>query len=441
MPSGRDIAFITLGCAKNEVDSDKMRALLRGAGYSIVDEPAEADLTVINTCSFLASAVEEGLDTIFDALGMTDAPDVEPNKVLVAGCMPSRYGDDLADELSEVAGFLPAAEEDKIVEKVNDILGLALFASDDAASLRDELSPSAYVKISDGCDRFCSYCMIPYIRGRYHSFSFESIDEEVSELVAGGVREIVLIGQDTGIWGRDLEEKSCTQELLSRLAARYPDTWFRIMYIQPEGITDGLLTTMASTPNICSYIDIPLQHVDAGVLARMNRTGSSDDLKALIAHIRELVPDIMIRTTLMTGFPGETEEQSQEQLDFVNEVQFDYAGVFAYSQEEGSKAAAFEDQVDEDVRKERAQRLLDACDACGFERTKRHIGKRVTCVVEGYEQTDVGLEALARWQGQAPDVDGMVHIPLPDDAQLEIGDFVDVSLTDSFCYELVGELQ
>lgn len=441
MPSGKDIAFITLGCAKNEVDSDKMRALLRGAGYRIVDEPAEADLTVINTCSFLASAVEEGLDTIFDALGMTDAPDVEPNKVLVAGCMPSRYGDDLSEELSEVAGFLPAAEEGRIVEKVNEILGLDLAGVEGGAHLRDELTPSAYVKISDGCDRFCSYCMIPYIRGRYHSFAYDDIDKEVSELVASGVKEIVLIGQDTGIWGRDFDEPSCTRELLSRLAASYPDTWFRIMYIQPEGITDDLLSTMASTPNICSYIDIPLQHVDEDVLARMNRTGNPDQLKALITHIRELVPDIMIRTTLMTGFPGETEAQSQLQLDFVDEVGFDYAGVFAYSQEEGSKAATFEDQVDEDVRKERAQRLLDACDACGFERTKRHIGKKVSCLVEGYEQTEVGVEALARWQGQAPDVDGMVHIPLNDEDELKIGDLADVVLVDSFCYELVGELQ
>ena len=438
MPSGTDIAFITLGCAKNEVDSDKMRAHLRAAGYSIVDDPAQADLTVINTCSFLASAVEEGLDTIFQALGMDEHPDLEPNKVLVAGCMPSRYGTDLEDELSEVAGFLPAAEEDRIVEKVNEILGLDMQES--AGRVRDVESPYAYVKISDGCDRFCTYCMIPYIRGRYHSFTYEQIESEVRELTQCGVKEIVLIGQDTGIWGRDLDEPSCTRELLERLAAAFPSTWFRIMYIQPEGITNDLLQTMANTPNICSYIDIPLQHVDEQVLKRMNRTGSVESIKAQIAHIRELTPTVMVRTTLMAGFPGETEEQFQELLDAVEEIQFDYAGVFAYSQEEGSKAAEFEDQVDEDLRKERAQRLLDLCDSLGFERNKRHIGKVVECVVEGYELTDVGEEALARWQGQAPEVDGMVHVAMTHPGQLAIGQRVNVKLTDSFCYELEGEL-
>lgn len=438
MPSGNDIAFITLGCAKNEVDSDKMRALLRAAGYSIVDEPEAADLTVINTCGFLASAVEEGLDTIFAALGVSDAPDIPVNKVLVTGCMPSRYGEQLEDELTEVAGFLPVDQEDRIVEKVGEILGSRRQA--EPASLRDEVGPSAYVKISDGCDRFCSYCMIPYIRGRYHSFPYESIREEVAELASAGVREVVLIGQDTGIWGRDLPEPSSTNELLKRLAAEFPELWLRLMYIQPEGITDELLLTMGQTPNICSYIDIPLQHVSEQVLHRMNRSGNPQQLKGLLEHIRALVPDMMIRTTLMTGFPGETEEQFQELLDFVGEAGFDYAGVFAYSTEEGSKAAEYEDQVDEDVRMERAQELLDLCDECGFNRNATHIGSTVQCIVEGYETTDVGEEALARWQGQAPDVDGMVHIPLEAGEQLQLGDKVAVKIVDSFCYELVGEL-
>lgn len=436
MPSGKDIAFITLGCAKNEVDSDKMRALLRAAGYAIVDDPSVADLTVINTCSFLASAVEEGLDTIFAALGMDEAPDVEPNKVLVAGCMPARYGADLEDELTEVAGFLAAEDEHLIVEKVNEILGLSLAAREGAA--RDNHGPSAYVKVSDGCDRFCSYCMIPYIRGRYHSFPYEDIRKEVEELVATGVREINLIGQDTGIWGRDFEEPSSINELLTKLSSEFPATWFRILYIQPEGINDELLATMASVPNICKYVDIPLQHVDAQVLKRMNRTGDPDSLMALIEHIRESVPGIMVRTTLMAGFPGETEEQFEELAAFAQEASFDYAGVFAYSREEGSKAAEFDDQVDEDIRLERAQRLLDICDANGFERTAGHIGEVAECLIEAYEETEAGLEALARWQGQAPEVDGNVHIPMSDVAY-EIGAKVKVRFVDSFCYELVGE--
>lgn len=436
MASGKDIAFITLGCAKNEVDSDKMRALLRAAGYVIVDEPAEADLTIINTCSFLASAVEEGLDTIFAALGMEEAPQVEPHKVLVAGCMPARYGSDLEDELTEVAGFLAAEDEGQVVEKVNEILGLSLTA--EGSAIRDNEGPSAYVKVSDGCDRFCSYCMIPYIRGRYHSFTYDEIRAEVAELVSSGVREINLIGQDTGIWGHDFDEPLSIAWLLTKLAGEFEDTWFRILYIQPEGINDTLLGVMRDTPNICKYVDIPLQHVNEQVLARMNRTGNPAELAALLKHIREVVPGIMIRTTLMAGFPGETEEQFEELVSFAEEARFDYAGVFAYSREEGSKAAEFEDQVDEDIRLERAQRLLDVCDANGFERTAAHIGETAECLVEGYEETDKGLEALARWQGQAPEVDGTVHIPMGDVAY-EIGAKVKVRFVDAFCYELVGE--
>ncbi len=437
MPSGKDIAFITLGCAKNEVDSDKMRALLRAAGYQIVDDPESADLTVVNTCSFLASAVEEGLDTIFAALGMSDAPDVEPHKVLVAGCMPSRYGEDLEGELSEVAGFLPADKEDQIVDKVNQILGLDLVVC--GGALRDNAGPSAYVKVSDGCDRFCSYCMIPYIRGRYHSFSYDQIRKEVNELVASGVREINLIGQDTGIWGHDFSEPSSIAELLSKLAAEFKTTWFRILYIQPEGVNDTLLGVMRDTPNVCKYIDIPLQHVDEQVLERMNRSGSPSQLMELIEHVRAVVPGIMVRTTLMAGFPGETPEQFETLANFAQDACFDYAGVFAYSREEGSKAAEFEDQVDEDVRLERAQQLLDICEANGFARTASHIGEVARCIVVGYEETDKGFEAIARWQGQAPDVDGTVHIPMPDDAVYELGSDVTVRFVDSFCYELVGE--
>lgn len=437
MSRGTNIAFITLGCAKNEVDSDKMKARLAAAGYAIVEDAARADLTIVNTCSFLASAVEEGIDVIFGVLGGA-GEGVEPNKVLVAGCMPSRYGAELEGELSEVAGFLPANEEEHVVEKVRQLLGEPQAALA-AAATRYAAAPSAYVKISDGCDRFCTYCMIPYIRGRYHSFEAEAIAAEVGELVASGVQEVVLIGQDTGIWGRDLPEPSSTVELLRLLAARFPHTWLRLMYLQPEGITDELLTFMEETPNVCAYLDIPLQHANAEVLRRMNRTGSSASIRALVARIRSVAPSVQVRTTLMAGFPGETPEQFDELLDLVDEVGFDYAGVFAYSQEEGSKAAGFADQVPEELRLERAQRLLDACEAVGFARTKRHVGEVVDCIVEGYERTTAGPEALCRWQGQAPEVDGQVHVPMRGEGELALGEHVRVRIVDAFCYELVGE--
>lgn len=438
MSHSANIAFVTLGCAKNEVDTDKMQALLSAAGYAIVDDAAQADLAIVNTCAFLASAVEESLEVVFDLAGQRGV-DGERLKVLVAGCMPARYGNDLGDELVEAAGFLPASQEDEVVAVVQGILGdVAAGSPADDGSLRHDYPASAYVKVSDGCDRFCSYCMIPYIRGRYCSYPLDQIDAEVTELVDAGVREIVLIGQDTGIWGRDLETPSSISELLSTLARRHPDTWFRLMYVQPEGIDDELLGVIAGHPNVCSYIDMPLQHADADVLARMNRTGSAPQILELVEHVRAVVPDVLIRTTLMAGFPGETEEQFEALLDFVEEAQFDYAGVFAYSPEEGSAAYSFDGLLADEERMERAQRLMDACEAIGVARLTRLVGTTAQALVEGYEQTDVGLEALCRTQGQAPDVDGQTHVPVASADELEIGQIVDVDIVGSFFYELEG---
>lgn len=434
-----NIAFVTLGCAKNEVDTDKMQARLRCAGFGIVDDCSSADLVIVNTCAFLESAVEESLEVIFDIV-RSEGP---APKVLVAGCMPARYGSDLADELVEVAGFLSAGDEEHVVEAVEGILGTRAACPDVCASqpsMRDVVGPSAYVKISDGCDRFCSYCMIPYIRGRYHSFPLEDIDVEVSELTSKGAREIVLIGQDTGIWGRDLDEPDTTAHLVSELARRHPQTWFRLLYVQPEGLTDELLEAMASHENICSYIDMPLQHASESVLERMNRTGDSHALLALVERIREAVPDVMLRTTFMAGFPGETCEQFEELLDFAEQASFDYAAVFPFSPEEGSAACEFDGQLDEDERMERAQRLLDACEAIGTARMSALEDREVTVLVEGYEHADAGVEALCRTQGQAPEVDGQVHVPLMSEDELEIGQFAQVVLTGSFFYELEGEL-
>lgn len=306
--------------------------------------------------------------------------------------------------------------------------------------LRHAHPSSAYVKISDGCDRFCSYCMIPHIRGRYHSYTLDQIDDEVAELVCNGVREIVLIGQDTGIWGSDFDEPATTAQLLETLARRYPETWFRLLYVQPEGITDELLDAMAKIPNVCSYLDMPLQHVNAEVLARMNRSGDPRDILALIERVRAHVPGIMMRTTLMAGFPGETEEQFEELLDFVDEAQFDYAGVFAFSPEEGSAAYELDGLLDDDERMERAQRLLDACEAIGTARVSACVDTYAKVLVEGYEETDAGLEALCRTQGQAPEVDGQVHVPIKDHDELKPGQFAQVKLTGSFFYEIEGEL-
>lgn len=441
MGSTHSIAFVTLGCAKNEVDTDKMQARLKTAGFDIVSDVEQADLVIVNTCAFLASAIEESLEVIFGLVSQKSSKG-EDLKVLVAGCLPSRYGDELSQELTEAAGFLEAGDEESVVEAVRALLGMTSDAAKSSESdKRFSSSASAYVKISDGCDRFCSYCMIPYIRGRYHSFALSDIEAEIEELVSRGTREIVLIGQDTGIWGRDLDAPSSLAQLLRTLAQKFPKTWFRVMYLQPEGIDEELLDVMSSHDNICSYIDMPLQHCDADVLARMNRSGDARSYLALVDRIRQQVLGVMLRTTLMAGFPGETEEQFDELVGFVDEAEFDYAGVFAYSPEEGSAAYDFEGLLDDDERLERAQTLLDACEVVGTSRISELVGETVEVLIEGYEETDAGVELLGRTQGQAPDVDGQVHIPLEEGDEFAIGDIVPVEIVNSFFYELEGEIK
>ncbi len=434
------IAFVTLGCAKNEVDTDKMQARLASAGFTLVDEPSTADLIVVNTCAFLVSAVDEGLEVIFDLVN-AQLEREKPAKILVAGCMPSRYGDELSESLSEVDGFVAVADEERIVEQARAVLGLDDEpVSDGTVPGRYRNGASAYVKISDGCDRFCSYCMIPYIRGRYHSYPLEAIRAEVEQLVAGGTREIVFIGQDTGIWGRDFSEPSNLAQLLATMAQAFPDTWFRVLYLQPEGISDELLDCIAAHDNICSYLDMPLQHADADVLRAMNRSGSGEEYLALLERVRSRVPGIVCRTTFMAGFPGESEEQFQALLDFAESARFDYAGVFPYSAEEGSAAATFEGQIDEDVKIDRAQRLQDTCEAIGCANAAARVGDVVKVLVEGYDVVDDGIEALGRFFGQAPEVDGQVHIPVASADELAVGSIVPVRITDSFFFELEGEV-
>ncbi len=454
------VAFVTLGCAKNEVDTDKMRTRLVAAGYGLAADVADADLVIVNTCSFLASATAESIDEIFSVLAAQEGTE-RAGKVLVAGCMPSRYGDELAHELSEVAGFLPADEEDRVVEAVAQLIGPAGAAGGGAgaaagaggagaadgeldaaarAGWRSREQAFAYVKVSDGCDRFCSYCMIPHIRGRYHSFPLDDILAEVEGLVGAGVAEIVFIGQDTGIWGSDFTRPDTLAHLLSEAAARFPETWFRVMYTQPEGISDELLALMRDVDNICPYLDIPLQHCEAQVLEAMNRTGSAEQYLALAAHVRDVVPGAALRTTFMAGFPGETPTQAEALVDFADTAAFDFGGVFPYSREEGSAAAEMDGQVDEDEKLARAQRLLDVVEHAGWRRAEARVGQVCDVLVEGFEETDAGPEVLCRAQFQAPEVDGQVHVPVSSTDALPVGSFARVRIVDAFCHELVGEL-
>lgn len=437
------ILYITLGCAKNEVDTDRMRSLLNGAGYEEVFDAGDADAVIVNTCSFLASATSESIETTL-ALAEDVAEGVRGTRIVMCGCVPSRYGDELPPELPEVAAFVRTDEEDGIVAVMDRVLGVDRDVPPFIPSVKRTVeSAVAYVKISDGCDRYCSFCAIPYIRGRYHSRSAESILAEVRDLVAGGVREIVLIGQDTGIWGNDFKGEVEGPSNLAQLmvavaeAVRPEHVWVRVLYLQPEGMTDELIAAIRDTPEVLPYIDIPVQHCSARVLKAMHRPGSANQLSELFAKLREQIPNMVIRTTSLVGFPGETDEEAAEMLEFMDREGFDYTSVFPYSQEEGTFAAKMDGQVDEDVKLERTQAAMDLAEALGFAATAAHVGEVAEVIVDGVEETDEGPELIGHAWFQAPDSDGAVHLEVTDAA---VGDILKVKFTDSFCYELVGEV-
>ena len=439
-PSLGRILFITLGCAKNEVDTDRMRALLNSSGFEETFDVESADVAIVNTCSFLASATEESVEATLE-LAEGRAQGVRSCPIIMCGCVPSRYGDDLPEQLPEVAAFVKADDEDGIVDVVADVLGISVGSPvlDASTMLRTVQGASAFVKISEGCDRFCAFCAIPYIRGRYHSRPSDEIVSEVSALMARGVREVVLIGQDTGIWGSDFDGDETLAKLLVRVAeaVRPYNGWVRVLYLQPEGMTDELIAAIRDTPEVLPYIDIPIQHCSARILKAMGRSGDPQQLHELFAKLRSEIPGMVLRTTGMAGFPGETDEEADELYDFIESEEFDYTSVFAYSQEEGTRAAAMDCQVDEETKLERTQRLIDLVEELGFSATAKHVGERVDVIVDGIEETEGGVELIGHAWFQAPDCDGAVHIA---SGEAAVGDIVTVDLVDSFCYEMVGEI-
>lgn len=437
------LLYITLGCAKNEVDTDRMRALLDAADYQEVDSAQDADAVVINTCSFLASATSESIETTL-ALAEEVKEGVRAARIIMCGCVPSRYGDQLPQELPEVSAFVRADEEDGIVAVVDEVLGVERDMPSFIPNIKRTVEGSvAYVKISDGCDRFCSFCAIPYIRGRYHSRPADRIIAEARELVAGGVKEIVLIGQDTGIWGKDFKDQvdgpANLAQLLVALAEelRPQHVWIRVLYLQPEGMTGELIAAIRDTPEVLPYIDIPVQHCNERVLKSMHRSGTEQQLDELFARLRSEIPGMVIRTTSLVGFPGETDEEAEQMLAFMDRNSFDYTSVFAYSREEGTRAAEMDDQVDEDVKLERAQKALDLAEALGFAATASHVGETAEVIFDGIEENDGFSEFIGHAWFQAPDSDGAVHLDIEEAC---IGDIVTVEFTDSFCYELVGHV-
>ena len=434
MPVALSVAFITLGCPKNEVDTDRMRAAIAASSFSLADEPEDADVVVVNTCSFIADATEESVNTVLDIAAQW-LPEREGRHIVVAGCMPARYGEELTDAMPEVSAFVPIAEEGALLDVLARITGTASApaAGDVPALARTASGPSAYLRISDGCHRACAYCTIPSIRGDYVSTGIDAIVAEARELVSLGARELVLIGQDITAYGRDLPGAETLADVVRAVAAVPGVDWLRLMYIQPDGVSDDLLAAIAEYANVVHYLDIPLQHVAKPVLRAMHRSGDAASFLEMIARVRGVLPDVVLRTTLIAGFPRETTADVRELQEFMRAAQFDYAGVFVYSPEDGTVAAKLPGQIPLRTRRARAQRLRDLADEIGFERAAARVDCVVDVLVEGVDEDD-GV-TIGRWRGQAPEIDGLMLLD-----RGEAGQIVRARIVDSLGFDLEGEV-
>lgn len=431
MPRRVSVHFVTLGCPKNEVDSDRMAAHVGASAYEVVPELDAADVAVVNTCAFIREATEESVVTVLELAARWKA--AAPGRALVvAGCLATRYGADLAAEMPEVDAFVPVADEDALLGVIERLTRMPAEASDGPG--RTPSGPSAYLQVSDGCFRRCAYCAIPYIRGGYRSRPFADLRAEAELLVASGAKEIVLVGQDISAYGRDLGDGAPSlPDVVRTLAAVDGLAWLRLIYVQPDGITPELLEVMAARDNVCRYLDVPMQHASRSVLARMNRTGSDDEFLRLLGVVRSFMRDIVLRTSVIAGFPGETDTDVELLEDFLLLARFDYAGVFQYSAEEGTPAAAMPGQVPARVKLARTQRLRDAADVVGFERAAAHVGATLEVLCEASAEEE---EPHGRWRGQAPEVDGVVYL----DADVAAGTLVRARIVDSAGYDLIGEV-
>ena len=437
------VGMVSLGCAKNQVDGEMLLASLKEGGFQPVEDPSEADILLVNTCGFIESAKRESIEAILEAIQLKTEGIVQ--KVVVTGCLAERYQQEIHKELPEVDGVFGIGANGDIAAWLRAMLqeGFAqAFPEKGKMPLCGERELStpeyfAYLKIAEGCDNRCSYCAIPLIRGGYRSRTLESIEEEARSLAKQGVQELVLIAQDTTRYGIDLYGKYALAELLTRLCAIDGLHWIRVLYCYPDSITDELLEVMAREEKVVNYMDIPLQHASGKILRAMNRRGDRQSLTALMQKIRDKVPGVVLRTTLITGFPGETEEDFTELAEFVRDVKFERLGCFAYSQEEDTPAALLPDQIDEEVKQRRAEIILDD-QALRMEREAQAlVGTVLEVLVEDYDPEEEAW--FGRSYRDAPDVDGKVLFTAGD-RELKPGTFVPVEITHAVDWDLRGRL-
>ncbi|MBQ8605701.1 MAG: 30S ribosomal protein S12 methylthiotransferase RimO [Clostridia bacterium] len=436
------VGFISLGCAKNQINTEHMIAAVQKAGYKVTGEIELTDVTVINTCGFIEDAKKEALDTIFEVAALKNEGKIK--KIIVCGCLAQRYSDNIAQELYEVDGFVGVGSFERIVEAIETVMrGEKAEFFDDLSNIQLEgdrilttLPFSAYIKIADGCSNRCSYCAIPDIRGPFKSRKMENIVAEAKALVKGGARELIVIAQDTSNYGIDIYGERKLPKLLSELCKIDGLCWLRVMYLYPDKITDELIEVIKTEDKIVKYIEMPIQHASENVLRAMNRPGSDKTLLELVSKLRREIPDVSLRTTVMVGFPGETDEDFEILCKFLKTAKFDKLGVFTYSAEEETPAYSMEDQVPDDVKASRAEAVELLQSEITMEYQSTLIGKTVDVLVEGYDRY---AECFFGRSGmEAPDIDGKIFFTA--EGTLAVGSMVKVKLTDCMDFELIGEM-
>lgn len=446
------ILYISLGCDKNLVDSEVMLALIKDRGFELTYDEYEAELIIINTCTFINDAKEESINTILE---MAEYKKIGKLKgLIVTGCLAQRYKEEIFNEIPEVDAVVGTSSYDEITNVIDEVLkgGKPMkikeaehMVNTSKGRINTTGGYYSYLKIAEGCDKHCSYCIIPKVRGKYRSIPIEQLIDETKTLVNDGVRELVLVAQETTLYGTDIYGKKSLHKLLKELCKIEDLQWIRILYAYPEEITDELIQVIKEEDKICNYIDMPIQHASDNILRKMGRRTNKQELIDIIDKLRSNIPDISIRTTLISGFPGETKEDHEELLEFVKDMKFDRLGVFTYSREEDTPAATMDNQIDEEIKEQRRDEIMSLQQEIAFEQGSEMIGRKVKVIIEGRIPEDEALEYtgngaqsvyIGRTYKDAPDVDGYIFVPSLE--ELISGDFIDVEVTSSKDYDLIG---
>ena len=438
-----NIYFVSLGCDKNLVDSEMMITSLRKNGFVLTDDIEEADIIVVNTCCFIGDAKEESINTLIEMGGYKDG---RCKLLVAAGCLAQRYHNEIKEDIPEVDLIVGTMGYEGLSDKINEALeGKGVLESlKDIDYLptpltdRDSMSGGyyAYLKIAEGCDKCCTYCVIPKVRGHYRSVPMDNLIAQAKHLVSNGAKEIILVAQETTLYGKDIYGQKSLPKLLDELSKIEELKWIRILYCYPEEITDELIDAIKRNPKVCNYLDMPIQHGADGVLKRMGRWTNREQIENTVSKLRKEIPDIALRTTLITGFPGETEEDFEQLKEFVEKMQFDRLGVFTYSREEDTPAAEMDEQIDEEIKASRRDEIMQIQQDIAFDKSNSRVGEIYEVMIEG-KLPDEGVY-IARTYMDAPDVDGYVFIQ--SDYNLDSGDFVKVEITRSDEYDLIGEI-